>query len=280
MIFGNWTAIDKRLVDSLPKPGGREYTELEAMFSVSVDHDNKTPVSVSRYSRQWGWNRKTVKRHFDKWGIEITYPESTSKKQNQMGQISIQIRDRSGTDQGQIRFIDNSDLMKERIRSGTDKGQKRDRSGATTIYPNPNPDTKPKKVIYPESFLKLFTDYPNTNGSKSQTFKNWKATKKILEPEQIYTACMNSAARQEQNSTGDVYYFQLSNLLSARKYRGDLSDLINWIPNPGIKKGDGIQKRSQTISEKNEQFFDGIKRQLDERENKRESDSGSIEHIV
>ena len=235
MIFGNWAALDKRLVDSLPKPGGREYTELEAMFSVTVDHDNKTPVSVSRYSRQWGWNRKTVKRHFDKWGIEIIYPESTSKKQNQMGQISIQIRDRSGTDQGQIRFIDNSDLMKERIRSRTDTGQTQDRSGTATIYPNPKPD--PEKVIYPEPFLKLCTDYPNTNGSKSQTFKNWKATKKSgLSEDDIHTACINSSLRQEQNSTGEVYYFQLSNLLSARKYRGDLPELINWIPTPKTEK--------------------------------------------
>lgn len=90
---------------------------------------------------------------------------------------------------------------------------------------------KEKEIVYPDPFIKLITDYPNTNGSKSQTFKNWKDTKKILSEDQIYLACMNSAKRQKQNSKTEPYYFQLSNLLSKRKYQGDLKELLKWVPN-------------------------------------------------
>jgi hypothetical protein len=146
MIYGDWVALHKGLSKKFPT--GRPYSEIEAMFSVSKDIDENKLASVSGYAKQWGWNRKTVRRFFENYGIVINYPADTSKKQNQMGQIAGQMRDRSADDlgqiKGQIRVIINSNLYEERDRSRDrsekDSGQIGDRSGDTTIKPiNPKP---------------------------------------------------------------------------------------------------------------------------------------------
>jgi len=103
MIHGNWIPIHKSFVKFLPTD--RSYTPLEAMFSLTLDASNKKYVSVSGYAKLWSWNRKTVKKFLDDCGVEIVYKYPLSEIQNQKGQIKGQIRDRSGTDQGQIRFI-------------------------------------------------------------------------------------------------------------------------------------------------------------------------------
>ncbi len=81
-----------------------------------------------------------------------------------------------------------------------------------------------KEISYPEEFIKLWTDYPNTKGSKSQTLKNYQTTKKSLSGEQIYSACMNSTKKQEEDKS---LPFQLSNLVG-QKYRADLKELLNY----------------------------------------------------
>ena len=58
----------------------------------------------------------------------------------------VQIRDRYEEKKGQIRLIDSRELQGEGDRYGKKRGQKRNRSGATTRDPNPNP-----KDIYPFS---------------------------------------------------------------------------------------------------------------------------------
>ncbi len=84
---------------------------------------------------------------------------------------------------------------------------------------------KNKEITYPKEFIKLWTDYPNTKGSKTQTFKNYQTTKKNLSPDQIYSACINSIKKQDDEK--NEMYFQLSNLIG-EKYRGDLNDLLNY----------------------------------------------------
>jgi len=143
MIYGNWVAIHKAFVKYLPND--RPYTELEAMFCLSVDSDNENHVSISGYSALWKWSRSKVRKFLSDMELSIYYPESTDKKQNQKGQIEGQIRDRSGTDQRQIRFIIDKALYGVKDRSGTDQRQIRDRSKDTTIDPidpDPNPDPK------------------------------------------------------------------------------------------------------------------------------------------
>ena len=128
---GNWRPLSKYLVEYFPK--NRPYTKLEAAFCLQCDYDGHNEITVSGYSALWQWSRKKVNLFFEQMGIEIIYPENTQKKQNQKGQIRVQMRDRSGTDQGQIRLIDSSELQTKKNRQGTDEGQMRDRYGSTTI---------------------------------------------------------------------------------------------------------------------------------------------------
>jgi hypothetical protein len=145
MIHGNWIALHKGLITALPDD--RSYTELEAMFSLSVDIDNNRTVNISGYSKLWGWSRKKVRNFFNTIGVEISYPQSTQKKQNQNGKIKGVRKDRLEIDQEQIRYIINRDMydMESKSkqidnkqidqrgqigdRSGTDRGQIGDRSG-------------------------------------------------------------------------------------------------------------------------------------------------------
>jgi hypothetical protein len=164
MIHGNWVAIHKGLVKSLPDD--RPFTELEAMFSLSVDADNGKPASVLGYSTLWGWNRNKVRKFLESISVSIIYPENTGKKQNQKGQIRGQIMDRSVTDKGQIRFIIDAALYKSKDRSVTDKGQISDRSGDTTIDPlNPKPKPNPKNK-YSNEFESVWEITPKRNGTK------------------------------------------------------------------------------------------------------------------
>jgi len=142
---GSWIPLSNCLMKYLPLD--REYTKLEAAFSLQLDYDKKKEVTVSGYASLWRWSRKKVNLFFTAMGMEIVYSENTQKRQNQKGQIRVQIRNRSGTDKEQIRLIDNNNLPTTENRTGTDKEQIRDRSGSTTINTNTNNKTKHREVV-------------------------------------------------------------------------------------------------------------------------------------
>ena len=145
---GNWAPMSKAYIKFLPK--SREYTKLEAGFSIQVDYDNQSLVTVAGYSALWSWSRKRVSKFLDDINVEIIYPESTKKRQNQKGQIGLQIRNRSGADKAQIRCIDSKHLQEQKNGSGTDQGQIKSRSGSTTKEPK---TLEPKNnYIYPENY--------------------------------------------------------------------------------------------------------------------------------
>jgi len=58
---GNWVAIDKRFINLLPKDN-RPFTELEAMFSYSVNRDDGLRGSINGYAARWGWSRDKTRR--------------------------------------------------------------------------------------------------------------------------------------------------------------------------------------------------------------------------
>ena len=244
--------LDINLTKFLPKYDSRAYTKLEAMYSVSIDYFKDNSVSCAGYSRLWKWSRKKVNKFMNDIGIEIFYESSTKEKQNQRGQIRVQIRDRSGTDKEQITFINLRNLDEAGDRSGTDKGQIKDRSGSNTIKKEIINNKEKKKEDYRKPFLKIHNDYPNTDGSKAQAFKNYETSKKKLNltDDQIYKAAMNSAKKQELESKGgEVYYYRLSNVLG-EKYRNDLPDLLNYV----IPEGNGSTKRPRIVDPKENEF--------------------------
>lgn len=172
MKLGNWIPMDKGLLRYLPH--NRPFTELEAAFSLQVDYDQGAAVSIAGYSSQWQWSRGKVYRFFKQLGVELEYPDSTSKKQNQRGQIVIQITSRSATKHGQIRLIDSKYLEDETNRCEEEGEQKADRSRNTTKDPDPNPK---KHTAF---FDEFWTLYPR-KVSKKQAHKTWEK----LKPDEI-----------------------------------------------------------------------------------------------
>jgi len=147
MKSGNWVPISKALVRELPTD--RTFSKVEAAFSLQVDFDQDNPVTVAGYAKRWNWTRKKVMSFLDEIGVFIAYPENTSEKQNQKGQIRIQMQRRNGADREQINFINNHDLPSKKSRYGADKNQNRDRSGNTTTdteIPETSCSGKPPEV--------------------------------------------------------------------------------------------------------------------------------------
>lgn len=104
---------------------------LEAVFSYTLDVDNKKAGTISGYSKLWGWDRKKVRRFVQ-----------------EMGTPSGHFRDRDGTGKGHDIYIKINNLQDQKDTNGTGKGHQRDRDGDTTINPNPKPNPKKNKNIY------------------------------------------------------------------------------------------------------------------------------------
>ena len=174
MKAGNWVPISKAFLKHLPKD--RAYTKLEAAFSVQVAYDNDQKATVSGFAASWRWSRKKVSRFLKIIGALIIYPENTGKKQNQRGQIRVQIRNRSEEKKGQIRLIDSRWLDNQRNRSEEKKGQIRNRSGSTIKDPNPKPKNNMNE--YTPDFETAWKNHGRKDGSKFNAFKKWKELKR------------------------------------------------------------------------------------------------------
>jgi len=109
----------------------------------------------------------------------------------------------------------------------------------------------PTEKHYSKSFLKLWIDYPNATGSKTQTFKNYKKTITVFSwsDKQIYEAAMKSAKKQKSESkTNDVYYNKLSNVIGD-KYRNDLPEILESDIFSKEENGDAEQERFRLEAE-------------------------------
>jgi len=256
MRHGNWIPISKAFSKYLPKD--RPYTEIEAAISIQLDYDNKKSVTVSGYAGLWRWSRNKVRNFLNRMGIEIRYPQKTSNKQNQKGQITIQIMDRKRTDKGQIRFIDHNNLPANRNRQRTDNGQKKDRSEDTTIYPNTKPNPKEFSPNSDEFRLaKLLYDLILENDPKAKNPKlpNWAADidklhrldgRSFEEIEAVIRWCQQD----------DFWH---TNILSAGKLRSQFQQLILKMKGngdgtnrgsnkPGFKDGGAAGQKSKKYS--------------------------------
>lgn len=131
MKYGNWLPISKGVLKLLPKD--RPYTKIEALISIQNDYDQKKGVTINGYTNLWQWGKGKVYRFLKEIGVEIIYPEDTSKRQNQSGLINGLITDRSGQKNGLIRLIENKDLHGEADRYEKKSGLKTDRSADCTI---------------------------------------------------------------------------------------------------------------------------------------------------
>lgn len=132
---GNWVPISKALVRKLPS--SREFSEVEAMFSITVDFDNGSPVSISGYASLWMWSRKRVSNFLKKYDLEIDYvnkfdPHQKGQVRNKWGAGKVASR-------GQVEFINSKGLRLQENKSRAGEAQVGDRKGSTTNEPNPKP---------------------------------------------------------------------------------------------------------------------------------------------
>ena len=118
---GNWVPMHKAGVAKLPHD--RPYSEVEAMFSLSVDRDNGREHSVRSYARMWRWSRGKVERFLKSADSMKTRERATNE----------------ATDGPDV-FMHVSNLRRE---AGHQQGHAR----ATTIYPDPDPKERKRKRV-------------------------------------------------------------------------------------------------------------------------------------
>jgi len=85
MKSGGWIPISKGCVKYLPKD--RAYTELEAMCCIQMDYDTGKTATVTGYADLWRWSKGKVYRFIKRIGVEIIYPQKTTRLRNQRGFI-------------------------------------------------------------------------------------------------------------------------------------------------------------------------------------------------
>ena len=73
-----WVALDKGLAVTF-KDIRRKYSEIEAMFSYSLDVNCGKERSLRDYSRMWSWDRGTVKRFVEKIKAPPMHHQRTTK---------------------------------------------------------------------------------------------------------------------------------------------------------------------------------------------------------
>ena len=147
MDSGNWVPIDKSLVSALPI-GGRPYTELEAMFSLSVNYDNGSKVSVSGLSKSWGWSRRKTSDFLARIGVEVTGSCKGSHLGGEIkphGHEGLHEADMKRTSGGHFKFNKNGDLQDKKNMTRTSGGHEADMKGSTIIEPNTRTSNKEKK---------------------------------------------------------------------------------------------------------------------------------------
>ena len=121
MKAGGWVPISKYLKESLPQD--REYTELEAAYSLTLDYDNCAEVSVLGYSRLWRWSRTRVIRYLKEMGVELERIDPRSRKSLSRLKVSQQ-QNNGKTSKKQKRMIDSRCLSgKENIKKSEEEKQ-------------------------------------------------------------------------------------------------------------------------------------------------------------
>lgn len=133
-----WVPIDKRWRNALPHNITRPFTELEAAFSLSLDHDGRRQVTLRGLAKLWRWSTGKVSRFLARNGVEIDNFGETH-----MTTLAGQWRDTGET----AKVIDSRWLSEEakqqRDSSETPAKQQRDVLKNPNRKPNPNNNYTP-----------------------------------------------------------------------------------------------------------------------------------------
>ncbi len=158
---GNWIALDKDLINALPKK--RPYTFLEAAFSYQIDLDKGTVRGFRDYERLWQWTYSKTANF-----IKNQQGTKTEEAMNTRGLIKFRfiekdkINQRADNEQAKSEqradlplFSEGLDISKEQAKSEQEASE--DQAKSTTII---------NKKEYIVVFEELWKDYPNKEGKK------------------------------------------------------------------------------------------------------------------
>jgi len=254
---GNWVPISKAFVSALPHNDVRPYTDLEAIFSLTVDYDTDKPVTVRGYAALWRWSRGKVERFLEGVGVEIQYPENPGKDTNQGGPLASHLRATNRP----LNFIDSKWL-----RTKTSHIRATDEPPTDhTINPNPNPNPKdkktscpkPEKLVSPDALRlsELFADMILKNNPQNRSVNNGKREGTV----QKWAADIDFLIRIDNQPPAEIEKvikwsqsdkFWKGNILSGSKLRKQWDTLSAKLPSEGIKAAG--QKQDST------NIFDGV----------------------
>ena len=116
MEHGNWVPVSKSFVDSLPV--NRKFTELEAMYSLQLDHDNGRDITLSGCASRWGWSRDKVRKFLSDVWVKIEYAKDTKSFKKQKGRLKKTLNkqeiDNNKSLKKHKRFIEKNCLQEEK----------------------------------------------------------------------------------------------------------------------------------------------------------------------
>jgi len=179
-------------------PHGREYTELEAAFSVQIDSDNENRVTIAGYADLWKWSRGRVARFLGKLGVTIKYDNPTEKLRNQRGHINGH----------------KTDISTQK------NGHKTDISADTTI----KKEIKNKENTYSPDFERAWKNHPRKDGSKFKSHKKWLTLKKQNSFPDIETILRSQDQQKESRTWRDGYAPHFLTWLNGRMWEAEPYD--------------------------------------------------------
>lgn len=241
--MGGWVPISKGMIAMLPRD--RAYSELEAMYSLSVDYDNDSPVSVSGYASLWGWSRKRVGNFLEKHGITISsegktnqyntgkiYPNGGYKQGSKLDSSNV-------TSKEQAQFIDYKGLSRQENKQSSKQGYKQgSKQGSTTIEPEPEPKKNIVRAEHKTTAQTMFEVALLRRNQKTtpQKMATWANTIRLMEERDgISLSEIDNALEWYRHHWNDQYVPVIE---SATSLRDKWSKLVNAIErNGGSTKG-------------------------------------------
>jgi hypothetical protein len=138
-----WVPVSKSAAKLFPVDS--PFTEVEALVSLQLNHNNGSTVTVIGLAKSWGWSRKRVATFLRKVGVEIVYPQDTSQIRKQRGYIEPKKGALKEHKKVHINFIDYRYLQGKGNIKGSIKGG--------TIHEK---EKKRRKTDAPDSLVKAF----------------------------------------------------------------------------------------------------------------------------
>jgi hypothetical protein len=190
-----WVPMAKQLAKLFPTD--RPFTEIEAVFSLQLDHNNDKDVTVLGYAKRWRWSRDRVSSFLRKCGLRVVYPENTRLVQKQLGRL--QPAADQTAENSQIKFIDFSILGESTRRKLADDPTQLTRiekKEKTLRHPD---DDGQESVSSSKEEKDLFEDLWRAYPRKTHKGEAEKAWRKIKAPAETLAAILKALDWQKKS---------------------------------------------------------------------------------